>query len=329
MFDFLLSEENDIAVLKIKNPPVILPVIPLMRPWRLLLGETVIAVGNPFGLDGTITVGILSGINRSLADGSRLIFSDLLQTDAAVFPGNSGGPLINLDGCMIGMNIAVKRNSPGISFAMPLHRIENVLAKYFLPERFSNLNFGIVPSVDLSGNVIVDTVLSGSPAEEAGIRAGMKILSFQGWNPENDLLSLSRRMIRLKAGERINIKFREFGTVKLKPVPFHSGDGEKLAQWKLGISVEELNSEKADALRYPFRQGIIVSGIVQKTDSPFKRGDIIAELNGKRIQSMQDFSDVLSNVKSGEKLSAIIYSLMEDPVNGRFLGKRNLQIQIK
>ena len=127
--------ENDIALLKLKDPPAVLPVIPLVRPWRLLLGETVIAVGNPYGLDGTVTVGILSGINRSLADGNRLLFSDLLQTDAAIFPGNSGGPLINLDGCMIGMNMAVKRNAPGISFAVPLLRIENVLAKYMLPAR--------------------------------------------------------------------------------------------------------------------------------------------------------------------------------------------------
>ena len=321
--------QNDIALLKLINPPVFLPVIPLVRPWKLLLGETVIAVGNPYGLDGTITVGILSGVNRSLIDGQRLLFTDLLQTDAAVFPGNSGGPLINLQGQMIGMNMAVRRNSPGISFALPLIRIENVLAKFLIPERMQNLDFGFVPCIEPNGTVKIAEVFPGSPAEKAGLRPDMMIEAFQNQEHTGDLLSLSRKMIRLKENEPVKIKLKGIGAVSVTPEPFTRMEVEKLAFWKLGIRFSDLDKNTAEALRYPFSSGVIVSGIYSRTGTPFRRGDILVEWNGKKISSTHDLGEELKSAVPGTEAVSVVYSLTDDPEHGRFLEKRRIRLVLQ
>ena len=320
---------NDIALLKIKNPQIGLPVIPLMRPWKLMLGETVIAVGNPYGLDGTITVGILSGINRSLADGKSVLFNDLLQTDVAVFPGNSGGPLINLDGCMIGMNMATKRNAPGISFAVPLFRVENILAKYLIPEHMLSMMFGIQPSVESDGRILVKHVFRGSPAHHAGIRRGMEITSFQGWDPKFDLLELCRRMIRLKPGEPVKIKLKSVGTKIVTPVPFEKYPAAVPLFWKLGIFAVDLDSRKAELLRYPFQEGVVVTGFDRSGRNMFRRGDVIVGWNKKKIRNVEDLKVEVQNTPIGTRAFVTVYSFVNDPRKGPFLMKHIYPVYIR
>ena len=320
---------NDIALLKLKNPQIGLPVIPLMRPWKLMLGETVIAVGNPYGLDGTITVGILSGVNRSVADGVRVLFNDLLQTDAAVFPGNSGGPLINLEGCMIGMNMAIKRNAPGISFAVPLYRVENILAKYLLPERMLNMMFGFQPAVEADGRIVVKRVFPGSPAHLAGVRSGMEITSFQGWNPKYDLLGLCRRMIRLKPGEPVKMKLKTIGKVILTPVPFEQYPAIVPIYWKLGIHAVDLDPRKASFLRYPLQEGVVVTGFDRSGKYMFRRGDIIVGWNKKKIRNMEDLKKEVQNAQIGSRAFVTVYSFVNDPKKGPFLMKHIYPVFIR
>lgn len=322
--------ENDIALLKIENPQLGLPVIPFMRPWKLMLGETVIAVGNPYGLDGTITVGILSGINRSLADGESVLFSDLLQTDAAVFPGNSGGPLINLDGCMIGMNMAVKRNTPGISFAVPLHRIENVLARYLIPERILSMSLGFYPAVDQEGKITVSRVYPGTPAYRAGIRRGMEITSFQGWNPKHDLIEFSRRLIRIKPGEPVNLVLSTAGNVTLTPVPFAECPAHVPIFWKLGIFADNMDARKAEFLRYPFHTGVIVAGFDRSSSlKMFRRGDVIVGWNKKKIETMDDLKKQIENAPIGSRAFVTVYSLIQDQEKGPYLIKQVYPVVIR
>lgn len=323
----IADAENDIAVLKLENPPIALPVIPLVRPWRLLLGETVIAVGNPYGLDGSITVGVLSGTNRSLANGAELLFSDFLQTDAAVFPGNSGGPLINLDGCMIGMNMAVKRDAPGISFAMPLQRIENVLAKYLLPERMMNLNFGIQPEVDQFGRILIAYVYPGSPADQAGIRKGMEIISFNGWVPKHELMELSRRLIRLQPDRKVELEVKELGKVTVIPRVFSSKDPGMVVFWKLGIEAETMDKEKAEALNFPQQSGVIVSGRSITGINDLQRGDVIVEWNGKPIRTLRELAFELETLPPGRKANAVLLRRRSGAAVGQ-PQKRSVQVII-
>ncbi|NLZ64473.1 MAG: trypsin-like serine protease, partial [Lentisphaerae bacterium] len=110
----------------------------------LLLGETVISIGNPFGLEHSVSLGVLSAFNRNFSEG-EISFSDIIQTDAAINPGNSGGPLVNLDGDLIGINLAIRQDAQGIGFAIPLSRIELFLSYWLRPSHFANAYFGFRP----------------------------------------------------------------------------------------------------------------------------------------------------------------------------------------
>ena len=135
------DEKNDLALLKIdaKKP---LPYVEIAGDQEPLLGETVIAIGNPFGLDHTVTKGIISAKNRRY-DAGDVTFEDILQTDAAINPGNSGGPLINTRAQLVGINMAILSQAEGIGFAIPARRVANMLAMWFSPEKRARLWLGL------------------------------------------------------------------------------------------------------------------------------------------------------------------------------------------
>jgi len=138
------TEHSDVALVKLKLPEgVKLKAIQFAPEDDLMLGETVLALGNPFGLGGTVTRGILSSKNRRPSTGEEpLDYQDWLQTDAAINPGNSGGPLINLNGELIGLNVAVYREGQGIGFAIPIRQVNEALSHFFTPEISHGLWFG-------------------------------------------------------------------------------------------------------------------------------------------------------------------------------------------
>ncbi len=322
---------NDIALLKIDGAENRFAPIRTIYPGDMILGEMVIAVGNPYGLDGSITVGVLSGINRSLVSGGKVLFSDLIQTDAAVFPGNSGGPLINLEGRMLGMNMAVRRNAPGIGFAIPLLRIENVLAGFMLPERFAGLSLGILPQMRPDGSVYVAKVFPNSPAERAGIKPGAVITGFQEWNPAGSLLDFSRKLIRLRAGEPVELSFEGESRIRrLTPMPIDLGDGVMLADLKLRLGIQKLTPRLAGVLDYPFDDGVIINSV-----SPdalifgIRRGDVLVKLSNRVIHSPEDIAKVLRDVPPSTRLPAVTLSVASNDQGEKFLVRRNLVLQAK
>ena len=294
---------NDIALLKIKNPPEGLQHIRCPDSAKLYLGETVIAVGNPFGLDHSISVGALSGENRKFSLGNKVLFSDILQTDAIVYPGNSGGPLINIEGEVIGMNMSSYQNAPGIGFAIPLVRVENVLAAWMLPERFSDCSLGIVPGYDAKGNIVIAQVRKGSPAEKAAVRQGMRLLEFNG-KKVMDLLDLSRKLIRIRSGEMVSLKSPEktysFPTVKEKIL-----DTLPEAERKLDLKLLDLTPELAKELKYPVNHGMIVSGILSGTSPLIRRGDLLIGLGKFAINSSADLAPALRELHYNDTVTAV------------------------
>src|SRR5207342_805516 len=168
-----VSSSTDVALIKIRaKSGEKFTAVKFGADDDLLLGETVLALGNPFGLGGSVTKGILSSKSRRPpSETMPLDVPDWLQTDAAINPGNSGGPLVNLRGDLIGVNVAVYREGQGISFAIPVRRITAALAEMYSPETLQSLWFGarVKPG---QFPLTVASVQSESPAAKAGLRAG-------------------------------------------------------------------------------------------------------------------------------------------------------------
>ena len=165
--------ETDLAVISIRTPGA-LPVINLGSSQDLMAGETVIAVGNAFGYENTVTTGIISALHRNVQVNETQQYLDLVQTDASINPGNSGGPLLNIDGEMIGVNVAVRAGAQGIGFAIPIDKALDVATQLLSIEELDNHWHGITAlSVDgPTGPVTVARVHSNSPARTSGMRRG-------------------------------------------------------------------------------------------------------------------------------------------------------------
>jgi len=180
------SPRSDVALLKITNaaPGEKFEPIKLAKDDDLLLGETVVALGNPFGLSGSVSRGILSSKNRrDTPGGEQLSQADWLQTDAAINPGNSGGPLANMRGELIGINVAMERGQ-GIGFAIPIREVAAALSEFFSPEIFTGVWFGAKLKAGLTPLTVAE-VQTGSPAAKAGLKPGMQIAEVNGRAPHS------------------------------------------------------------------------------------------------------------------------------------------------
>ena len=206
---------NDIAVIKILNPPEDLPVAPLGDSSNLRVGEFVIAIGNPFGLDRTATLGIISSLNRSIKSEKGYIMHGLIQTDASINPGNSGGPLVNLAGEVIGINTAILTTSGGsigIGFAIPINRAKAIMQEMIRKDREIERRpwlgiSGITITEELAsalnlpvkeGAMIVE-VVPGSPADKAGLHAGEVQIIYRGY-----VLTIGGDIIIAIDGEKVD-----------------------------------------------------------------------------------------------------------------------------
>jgi S1-C subfamily serine protease len=251
-----LNQRSDVALLKLKAPGRRFKAIKYAKDDDLLLGETVIALGNPFGFSGSVSRGILSskprrGAPRSAkergAESSRqLDTEDWIQTDAAINPGNSGGPLVNLRGELIGINVAVLRpeiGAQGIGFAVPVKRILEALAEMLSGESIGGFWFGarLKPEVR---PLIVQAVQSGSPAAAAGLRKDDAILSVNG-EPSSSMIDFNRALVANGDRRDIKITIRRAGETReatlrlVKESEFFNND---LLKARLGLTVRTVRN---------------------------------------------------------------------------------------
>ncbi len=174
------DKEHDIAVLKINAPAEVLFPINLGASEQLRVGQRVYAVGNPFGWDGTMTTGIVSSLNRNLpsrVDGRQM--KSLIQTDAAMNPGNSGGPLLDGNARMVGMCVAIASRTgqnTGIGFAIPIDRIKSIVPELIANGRIVRADIGIINVMEAKDGVVIRQVAKGGPAEQAGLRGGRVVM---------------------------------------------------------------------------------------------------------------------------------------------------------
>lgn len=293
---------SDVALLRIKGKPgEKFKAIRFAKDDDLLLGETVLALGNPFGLGGSVTRGILSSKNRRPSTGNEpLNVEDWLQIDAAINPGNSGGPLANVKGELIGLNVAVYREKEGmgVGFAIPIKQVSTALSRFFTPELTSSLWLGALFQGG-AGPLAVTEVQPGSPAARAGLRVGDQVLQFNGKTPLS-LIDLNRQLIStekgtfsLKRGEE-----RASATVTLLKL-------DDLVRQRTGLTLVPVTGRTAENLGVKAGEGLYVEAV--DTGSPaaearLQSGFLVLGLEGQRTGDLRDFAGLLIDRKKGETL---------------------------
>ncbi len=331
--DIIAADElNDLALLQLHGAPSeYYRPIPLAAPGDLILGETVIAVGNPYGLGSTISQGVLSAIGRQVTFRDQVVFSDILQTDTSIHPGNSGGPLININGEMIGITLATMRGVDGISFAIPVQRIENVLAHWITPERLNNTSIGIIPEVkrQQNGELIfsVADVLNGSPALNAGVKPGQRILRLNNAMVYK-IGDLVGGLLKVKPGEQVSLTLEGGEIIKFKAAAIKLIDSEEAIEQRLGLKLQPLTPDLARVLNYPIAQAMIVSR-PPNGQSEVKRGDILIRLGDVTIQNMKDVSRALQEYHYSDTVRMMLVTVQQLPGGHYRLGRKTVPLLIK
>ncbi|MBI4577618.1 MAG: trypsin-like peptidase domain-containing protein [Planctomycetes bacterium] len=236
------SVESDLAVLHIAADRA-LPALRFGSSEGLLIGETVVALGNPFGLENTVTTGVLSARNRSIQERGRTVFTDLLQTDCAINPGNSGGALLNVNAELGGINTAIVKDATGIGFAIPADRVQRVLGEILAPEVLNGTWLGLETAQAVEGGARVESVAKDSPAAEAGVKAGEVVTSVDG-RPVGGPFDLQRAILRASAGDTLGLGLGGTAAAPARTVPVKvaarpRARGEAEAERRMGVSLVE------------------------------------------------------------------------------------------
>jgi len=328
------DQETDLAVIKIDSDKAF-PVAKLGNSDSMQVGDWVLAVGSPFGLQETVTAGIVSAKGRNIVPNRQ--FQSFIQTDAAINPGNSGGPLVNMAGEVIGINTAILTDTnayAGVGFALPSNTVVSVYNQLIGPDhRVARGSIGIEfaaqenPAIarvyGVSGGVTVANVIAGTPAEQAGLKVGDTIISVDGKSVKNGD-ELVADIASRKPGTKVDLGFIRNGkkqeanvTVSDRAKLFAArlGEDDEAGQEstpkesKLGLTVHAITSEMADRLDIPADKGVIVQDVRAGSfadDIGVARGDVILEVNKQPVNSEAEFNRVASTLKSGQDVVFLV-----------------------
>jgi len=297
----------------------------------LLLGETVLAMGNPFGLGGSVSRGILSSkTRRPQAEKEPLDVLDWLQTDAAINPGNSGGPLVNLRGELVGLNVAIYREGHGIGFAIPIKRVSAALADIYAPEVMEKMWFGA--RIRPQGSPLqVMAVQVESPAGKAGLRAGDEIMQINGKTPRG-FFEFTGELIKRKDQREFSLVFRrgtERRTVSLHLLPEKSFFNVDLIRKRLGLSLQELTPELAQGMGLNSVQGLLIAGVEKGSPAgaaDLERGMLVTSIDGQNAVDIVAVAKMLYPKAKGEKVQ---FGLVAPRQRGPFLELRQGMVEMK
>jgi len=310
--------DSDLAVLKIDSKDR-LPAINMASSEDLMIGETVIAIGNPFGFSHTVTTGVISAVNRSIRAQDR-VYHDFIQIDASINPGNSGGPLLNINGDLIGINTAIYAKAQGIGFAIPIGKARKIISdliqygeviQAWIGITVQNMDDSLARYLEVPGNkgVVIKTVEPKSPAKMAGMQESDIILFLdkKKINSIDDYKSVTKSTA---AGDTLNAKLWRNGkkqnvVINTKVYPLELA--EDLTFRLLGIKVEDLTKKKRKAYRIYAREGVMISKL--KNNSYLARigaqpGDVIRQIDDYTIQTNEDFKKAV--IKSRRKNTIVL-----------------------
>lgn len=305
------TRRSDVALLKIHAAPgEKFKAIKLAGDDDLLLGETVIALGNPFGLGGSVSKGILSSkTRRATATDDPMDMDDWLQTDAAINPGNSGGPLVNLKSELIGLNVAIYREGQGIGFAIPIKRVSEALGELFTPEALKSLWFG-ARFLAQTNVLTVRSVEPGSPAEKAGFQKG-DIVSRVNNKPAKNTMEVNRELISSGKQEVSFVLQRDGETkrVSVKMVPETTFFNSALVNEKLGCAVQDMTPEIATRLGLNSFEGVVVTSVEKGSpaeEAGIKRGFVIEGINTTKLGDVMMAARVLHAIENGKRVNLTV-----------------------
>jgi serine protease Do len=294
---------TDLAVIKVacETP---LPVICIGTSSDLMIGETVLAYGNAFGYEHTVTRGIVSALHRDVEVTRTQQYQDLIQTDASINPGNSGGPLLNINGEMIGINVAVRAGAQGIGFAIPIDKALAVVTQLLSAERVDKTWHGIVAKGGGQQGVIVEAVHRESPAETIGMKAGDVIMRI-GDNAVRCQLDIERGMIGHKAGDCVWLTVSRSGAEERLELPLAAARQLSMSvderSWlELGLRTEPVAAAKVQKLQTRYRGGLLVKevrGDGPAADQGIRAGDILVGLHVWETISSENITYVLDKAR--------------------------------
>ncbi len=320
-----VDSRTDVAVIKINEKN--LPTIPWGNSDKLKPGEMILAVGNPFGLNHSITMGIISALGRVALGISD--YENFIQTDAAINPGNSGGPLVNVKGEVIGVTNAIFSTSggyQGIGFAIPSNMVKNVMdsiisqgkvVRGWLGVQIQPLTADLAAQFGLkddNGVLLVD-VAEGGPAAKAGMKGGDVVVEYDG-NKINDPYHFKNMVAETKPGKQVPVKIIREGnlmtvnvTIGELPVETQALPNVEIDNALRGVSVQDLTDEYRQKMGISEKEkGVIVSNIDE--DSPalgiLSKGDIILEINRKPVTNAKEYSKAISGIESNQNILALI-----------------------
>lgn len=321
------TSKTDVALLKIipKKKGEKFKAVKFAKDDDILLGETVIALGNPFGLGGSVSRGILSSKQRAMPkEDEPLNVQNWIQTDAAINPGNSGGPLVDLNGNLIGLNVAILAEGQGIGFAIPVKQVSEALSEIFTPETDARW-FGIRVRPG-SSPLTITSVDKGSPAEKAGLRAGDKILQVNGRTPKGfiELNQWLREDSETKFGLTIQRDSRR-ENVSVQVISF-----EELLRQRLGLDAQELTADLAASFGLRPMSGLLVSGVDKRSpaaEAHLSAGMVITEINGHEVPNFLNAMSVVADLKKGGAANLTV--LVPQRRGNYFLGYRPASVELK
>jgi len=308
-----VDPEHDLAILKVNNSKP-LPFLTLGRSDDLMIGETVVVVGNPLGLQHTCTTGIISALDRELAFSRGVKYTGLIQTDASINPGNSGGPLLNINGELIGVTSAIRGDAQNIGFAIPVDELRTYLPVYLDIERIRRVELGmhlaeqIGESFEGGARVIIDRVDEGSPAARAGLRAGDVLRAIHG-KPTPTFMAAFSILRGVRTGKPFSVTVTRDGKTEKKSVTMIAITkpyGSKLMADRFGIDVREMTADEMRSLRVARPLGLVVTGVDNRSQAAangLSPGDFITRIGRSPINTLDALGHALSRVKPGEQVA--------------------------
>ena len=328
---------KDLAVLTIRADEK-LPFVELGRSSDLMIGETVIAIGNPYGYANTVTSGVVSAAGRDLQVMEDFWLRGLLQTDASINPGNSGGPLLNVHGQLIGINTAIRAEAENIGFAIPVDTLVENLSQMLMPEKLRRVRLGLTMGrmkTDRSfRGLAVDAVSKGSPADQNGLSPGDLILEMDG-HPLHSVIDFHVKMMNKEVGEPIRLAYvrpqqdhPQSRVVKLTLRPRPLPDGRLLTKQYFQMEISPLTV--AVARRFDFESAYPIL-IVTDTDpagmagrAGIRSGDLILQLNNVTVRDQREFSREMEKIRDG---SVVEFNLLR--ITMGVFGQMNRHLRVR
>ncbi|HEX9078698.1 MAG TPA: DegQ family serine endoprotease [Desulfuromonadaceae bacterium] len=316
--------KTDLALIKIASLFKDLPTLELGDSDKIRVGDWVLAVGNPFGLEQTVTQGIISATGRVLGSGP---YDDFLQTDAPINPGNSGGPLVNLKGEVIGINSAIMPSGQGLGFAIPSSMAKSVVSQ--LKERGRVIRGWIGVTIqtvtpDLAksfgmnepNGALVSDVAPGGPAERGGVRRGDIILSFNGRNVK-DANSLSRIVAETPVGNEAAVSVMRNGKEVSLRIKVEEMTEARLATQtpsqapvqRFGMKVDTINPQWRQQFGLKEKNGVVVIGVEAGSvaeEAGIQAGDVIQEVNHKPVRTIAEYNAVMGKTEQGQPVLMLL-----------------------